>query len=416
MTVQEFWDSGIGLLNVCAVYYVIQLLRCVLLSFPVCAIVFTLRKTVLKNRVFLKGAVWSLFIPVLFMGRMRFFYENKTGVKLFTSWTVTCRNHIWICWLYVWGVSAYAALLFYRRRKLKKSLAGMEKRKVWDTVIYVTKMPVTPSTMGVFRHKIVMPEIILKEYSREEFQTILLHEKTHIRLGHLLFYLLWDILRTLLWLNPFLTIGTKYFREDMEEICDFVTIQRSGWKAYEYGRLLLKSKRILQAENENFNMYAAFAGDKAYKSLRQRVTKIAGYRPYKRVWAALALTFAMVCVTAAVLKIHNISYGRYTEDERILVYGYDNGSVTFFDDSSALQEMISYDNNYVYVDKNAFENFLWENHAEGQIYIVFGGFVKLPGFAGGGYSCLYERNSEDKKIRLFYGNQEKNITNLFKYL
>lgn len=76
-------------------------------------------------------------------------------------------------------------------------------------------------------------------------------------------------------------------------------------------------------------MYAAFAGDKAYKSLRQRVTKIAGYRPYKRVWAALALTFAMVCVTAAVLKIHNISYGRYTEDERILVYGCDNGGVTF---------------------------------------------------------------------------------------
>lgn len=50
-------------------------------------------------------------------------------------------------------------------------------------------MPVTPSTMGVFRHKIVIPEIILKEYSREELQTILLHEKTHIRLGHLLFYL-----------------------------------------------------------------------------------------------------------------------------------------------------------------------------------------------------------------------------------
>lgn len=416
MTVQEFWNNGTDLLNVCVLYYVIQLLRCVLLSFPVCAIVFTLRKTVLKNRVFLKGAVWSLFIPVLFMGRLHFFYENNTGVKLFTSWTVTCRNHVWICWLYVWGVSAYAALLFYRRRKLKKSLAGMEKRKVWDTVIYVTKMPVTPSTMGVFRHKIVMPEIIWKEYSREEFQTILLHEKIHIRLGHLLFYLLWDMLRTLLWLNPFLTIGTKYFREDMEEICDFVTIQRSGWKAYEYGRLLLKSMRILQAENENFNMYAAFAGDKAYKSLRQRVTKIAGYRPYKRVWAALALAFAMVCVTAAVLKIHDISYGRYTEDERILVYGCDNGGVTFFDDSSALQEMISYDNNYVYVDKNAFENFLWENHAEGQIYIVFGGFVKLPGFAGGGYSCLYERSSEDKKIRLFYGNQEKNITNLFKFM
>lgn len=64
------------------------------------------------------------------------------------------------------------------------------------------------------------PEVILKEYDQKEFQAILLHEKTHIRLGHLLCYFLWDILRVLLWLNPFLGIGTKYFREDMEEICD----------------------------------------------------------------------------------------------------------------------------------------------------------------------------------------------------
>lgn len=82
------------------------------------------------------------------------------------------------------GVFLYAALLFYRRRKLKKMVAGMEKRKVDGTVvIYVTKTPVTPSTVGVFRPKIVMPEAILKGDAGKEFQTILLHEKTHIRLG-----------------------------------------------------------------------------------------------------------------------------------------------------------------------------------------------------------------------------------------
>ncbi len=107
----------------------------------------------------------------------------------------------------------------------------MEKREVEGTCIYVTKMPVTPSTIGIFRPKIIMPEVILKEYDQKDLQTILLHEKTHIQLGHLLFYFLWDILRVILWLNPFLTIGTRYFREDMEEICDFVTIQRSQRKA-----------------------------------------------------------------------------------------------------------------------------------------------------------------------------------------
>ena len=141
----------------------------------------------------------------------------------------------------------------------------MEKRMVDHTVIYVTKTPVTPSTVGVFRPKIIMPEVILKGYDRKDFQTILLHEKTHIRLGHLLFYFLWDILRALLWLNPFLAIGTKYFREDMEEICDWVTIKRSKGRAYAYGQLLLKSMRVLQAESKDFNMYATFTGDKEYQ-------------------------------------------------------------------------------------------------------------------------------------------------------
>ncbi len=396
----------IHFLNVCAVYYVVQLVRCMLFSFAVYALVFTLRKTALKNKVFLKGALWSLFIPVLFVGRMKFFYENRIGVKLFTSWTGICMNYTWICWLYLCGVFVYAVLLFYRRRKLKKMVAGMEKRKVDDTVIYVTKMPVTPSTVGIFRHKIVMPEVILKEYSGKEFQTILLHEKTHIRLGHLLFYLLWDILRVLLWLNPFLTVGTKYFREDMEEICDFVTIKRSEGKAYDYGQLLLKSMRILQAESKDFNMYATFAGDKEYQSIRQRVTKIARYKPYKRIESVGTLAVAMLCVVIAVLLIQNVSYARYTKDESMVVYSHNNNKVTFYSDSSILNQMISYDDNYVYVDKGAFESFLCENNADGEIYIVFGGFEKLPGFGGGGQSCLYETDSANEIVWVPYIRQK----------
>ena len=274
MTAQLFWDSGIQFFNSCSVYYVVQLVRCVMLSFVVLAFVFILRKTALKNRVFLKGALWSLFIPVLFIGKMRFFYENRIGIKCFSWLTDMCMNHIRICWLYLCGVFLYAALLFYRRRKLKKMVAGMEKRKVDGTVIYVTKTPVTPSTVGVFKPKIIMPEAILKGYDGKEFQTILLHEKTHIRLGHLLFYVLWDILRALLWLNPFLAVGTKYFREDMEEICDWVTIKRSEGKAYAYGQLLLKSMRVLQAESEDFNMYADFVENNKYQSVRRIVKRL----------------------------------------------------------------------------------------------------------------------------------------------
>lgn len=111
---------------------------------------------------------------------------------LFGWWTAVSMNHPGICWLYLCGVFVYAVRLLPKRRKLRKTVAGMEKRTVDDTLIYVADLPVTPSTIGVFWPKIVMPEVILKEYDRKEFQTILLHEKMHIRLGHLLLYLLWE--------------------------------------------------------------------------------------------------------------------------------------------------------------------------------------------------------------------------------
>lgn len=93
MTAQEFADSAAGFFHAGAVYYVIQLVRCVLISFAVFAGVMVLRKTILKHRVFLKGALWSLFIPVLFAGKMKFFDETRAGFTLFSPWTELCMKH-----------------------------------------------------------------------------------------------------------------------------------------------------------------------------------------------------------------------------------------------------------------------------------------------------------------------------------
>lgn len=402
MTVQEIWNSGISFFNLAAIYYVIQILKCVQVSFVIFAFVFLLRKTLLKNKVFLKGALWSLFLPVLFVGKIKFFYENTIGAILFSWWTEICKIHVWINWVYLCGVFVYAARLNYKKRKLKKLVAGMKKREACGTCIYVTKMPVTPSAIGVFKPKIIMPEVILKEYDQKDLQTVLLHEKTHIQSGHLLFYFLWDILRVILWLNPFLTIGTRYFREDMEEICDFVTIQRSGRKAYTYGQLLLKSMRILQAESENFNMYATFAGDKEYQNIRQRVTRIARYKPYRRIAAVSTLIAAALCIAAAGIWINNISYDRNIVNDAISTHGFDGKNVTFYDTNDELQQMISYDDNFVYVDREAFENYLQENNAKGDIIIVFGGFYKLPGVGGTGCHCYYEFGSKERVVKIPY--------------
>ena len=404
MTVREFLENVISFFHLCSVYYVVQLLKCVQISFMIFVIVFLLRKTLAKNRVFLKGALWSLFIPVVFVGKMKFFYENTIGILWFSWWNEICKIHVWLNWLYLCGILVYAIRLFYKKRKLKKWMEHMEQRKVENTLFYVTKMPVTPSTIGLFRPRIVMPEIILKEYTKEELQIILLHEKTHIRLGHLFFYFMWDILRVLLWLNPLLTIGTKFFREDLEEICDWVTIQKSGGKAYHYGQLLLKSMKILQTEKEECNLFATFVGDKEYQNIRRRVIKITKYRPYKGILVVGLAAVSALCVMGVVFGIKACSYGRYNENNVMFAYGYDGKAVTFFDNSDCLRQMISYDDSYVYVDREDFEHYLDESNATGDICIVFGGFYKLPGIGGVGCSCYYEFGSEDRIVKLSYEN------------
>ncbi|MCM1181645.1 MAG: M56 family metallopeptidase [Clostridium sp.] len=419
MTVEEFWNSGIRFLNTCAVYYVIQLIRCALLSFIVSAFVFTMRKTALKNKVFLKGALWSLFIPVLFVGKMKFFYENRIGVKFFSWLMAICMNHMGICWLYLCGVFLYAAVLSYRRRKLKKIIAGMEKRKVDGTVIYVTKMPITPSTIGVFRPKIVMPEVILKKYDRKEFQTILLHEKTHIRLGHLLFYFLWDILRALLWLNPFLAIGTKYFREDMEEICDWATIKRSEWKAYDYGQLLLKSMRVLQAESEDFNMYATFVGEKNYLDLKHRITKVAEYKPYWEMGTAIIRLTCLLFLAGMLILMREISYPKYIERMDV---GLVNEAGEYFNlaDSDTLEQAFRTDSQYVYIDRSAFQDVLRENGVYEDMdgfWLGFGTYTKLPGIGDTPNGIYVDYSGTETELVIPYVNKEKFFFDyIFKYI
>lgn len=404
MTAGELIDKAIRVLNFCVFYETVLLVRRALVSAAALAAVIALRKTILKNRVFLKGAAWALFLPVLFAGKLRCFDESGAGMIFSYWWRGVGIKHIWVCWLYFCAMALYAAVLFGGRRKLNRLAAGMKRGEVEGTAVYVADIPVTPATIGVFRPKIVIPEAILREYGREELETIMLHEKLHIRLGHLYVYLFWDVLRVLLWINPLLAAGTKYLREDMEEICDRVTIQRSGGNAYAYGQLLLKSMRTLRAETDN--LYAAFSGDTGYQNTRRRITSIAGYTPYKRAAAAGAIAAAALCAAGAIAWTQNISYARNIENESMLVYGYDNGEVSFVDyDSDTLCRMISYDDRCVYVNREAFDRYLYQNRAEGEIFVVFGGFVKLPGIGGIGYTCQYEGGTE-KIIQIPYDNRE----------
>ncbi len=391
-----------SLLDFCAVYYTTQLVRCALFSFVLTGLVLLLRRTVFRKRTFFRGMLWSSFLLLPFLGRLKLFYENEAVLNATWRLTAITMSWLWVDRLYMAGILAAAVGIFGKRLRLWRAVAGMEQVSLDNVRIRVTDMKVTPFTAGLLRPRIVIPKVMLESYGREEVGAVIQHERTHIRLGHVWFGLVWDILRCLLWVNPFLTVFQKQFRADMEDVCDRVCIQSSGGTAQEYGLVLLKTLKLLRYEAEGTPSAVTFAGEREFADMKRRMKEIAGFRPYRKGRCAGMAAAAALVIAALLFAVHTQSYARCNESREIMVGTYDGEPEIVSYDTAGLSRMISYDDSYVYVEREAFEDFLEENHADGEVWIVFGGFYKLPGLAGMAEACIYESGSGDGIVRIPY--------------
>ena len=396
------WRQLASLINFCAAYYTTQLVRCAAFSFVLIGLVMLLRKIHFSERTFLRGMSWALFLVIPFLGRLKMFYENAAVLK--ATWRITAVTASWL-WgdrIYMAGILVTAICIFGKRIRLQRTVSGMEKVMFENVRIYVTDMNITPFTVGLLKPKIVLPKVMADSYSKDELKSVIQHEQTHIRLGHLWFGFAWDMLRCLLWINPLLTVFQKHFRADMEDICDRVCIQSSRRTAHEYGMVLLKTLKLLSSESETAPPTVTYAGEREFADMKRRMGEIASFRPYRKKLCVGMLATAFLMIAAMLLAVHTHSYARCNESRDILVGNYDGEPQVISYDTEELSQMISYDDRYVYVERQAFEDFLEENNAEGEIWIVFGGFYKLPGLAGIAESCIYESSSKDRIIQIPY--------------
>ena len=396
------WRQLASLINFCAAYYTTQLVRCAAFSFVLIGLVMLPRKIHFSERTFLRGMSWALFLVIPFLGRLKMFYENAAVLK--ATWRITAVTASWL-WgdrIYMAGILLTAICIFGKRIRLQRTVSGMEKVMFENVRIYVIDMNITPFTVGLLKPKIILPKVMADSYSKDELKSVIQHEQTHIRLGHLWFGFAWDVLRCLLWINPLLTVFQKHFRADMEDICDRVCIQSSRRTAHEYGMVLLKTLKLLSSESETAPPTVTYAGEREFEDMKRRMGEIAGFRPYRKKLCVGMVATAFLMIAAMLLAVHTHSYARCNESRDILVGNYDGEPQVISYDTEELSQMISYDDRYVYVERQAFEDFLEENNAEGEIWIVFGGFYKLPGLAGIAESCIYESSSKDRIIQIPY--------------
>ena len=416
LEIQWDFESFLRFLNQCSVYFSIQLGRCVLFSFVVLGIVLVLRCSILKEKIFLKGMLWSVFLLVPFVGKLEFFYNNILMCRLFLWWNNICIKYSVIGYCYLLGMVISGVFIFWQQRKLHRQINSMEQWTIGGKKVYISEMPITPFTIGVFRSKVVVPKLMKDTFETEELQTVLLHEKTHIRLGHLWFYLLWDVLRMVLWLNPLLTYCMGYFKEDMEDICDRVTIQKGSSTSYEYGQILLKSIKLLKAKNMGIS--ATFVGEKDYQELKHRITKVAEYKPYLEIGATILCVACLLFLAGMFTLIREASYPKYIEWMDI---GLVNEAGKYFDlaDSDTLKQAFRTDSQYVYIDRSAFQNVLRENGVYEDMdgfWLGFGTYTKLPGIGDTPNGIYVDYSGTETELVIPYVNRENFFFDyIFKY-
>lgn len=413
------WCQICSFLDACALYFTLQLVRCVIFSVMLLCVVMFLRKTLFSKCIFLKGILWSLFLLVPFLGKLKMFYENVFVVKITWWLTESIMENPYIARIYMAGVLIACIYVFGNRIYLSHMVSRFKRSYVCSREVYITDMNITPFAVGLLKPRVVLPKIIQDNYSNEELNIILRHEYMHIKLGHLWCYFLWDILKCLLWLNPLLALCQRQFRMDLEDICDRVCIQNNDKTAQEYGLLLLKSIRLLRTEREGVSSAVTFTGEKDFKEMKRRIKKIANFKSYRKNTCRGMIIIAAVFIFTVFMGIKKSSYDRCSEIDSIIVYSYDveNGNSVILDSSKHLQQIISYDDSYLYIDREAFDKIVYNCGESQEIFIVFGGYQKLPGIGGNGSTCLYEAGSNDKIIAIPYEKAEDNwMTILFKLL
>lgn len=412
---KEILYYTVKFVEACSVLISVKLIRCALISLPVLGIILILRRIGFKKAVFGKCMLWSFILFLPFLGSLRFHYETRPGVR--ASWWIVClfMEHRFLTGIYLAGILTALLLMVRRHRRISDAVVRMDTLSMESFgKIYISDMAVSPFTVGCLRPRIIIPEALLSRLGKEELEVILQHERTHIRLGHLWMLLFWEILQCIFWVNPLFWLGFKYFREDLEQICDRVCIQNSSVDAYSYGNVLLDSGKLL-AEQLECGGLVTFAGENDYETLKRRMKKIAEYRMYTAWRPALTFVFFLILLFGGFGIIRYNSYPRYTNFDDVGLY--DEAGNCVLPDSQALRRAVEIRKDTVYIKRQALKELLAETGARRDLYFLyFGGYFKLPGIGGGGDGVIVDFNEASGDMEIPYDSSDDIWTFLFRYL
>lgn len=367
-------------------------LRCALISVIVTGIVMLLRAVVFRRTVFLKGALWSLFVLVPFFGRLRLYYEGmKQSWKICIPFFLCQEISISLPWIraaYFAGILIFLLRRIHIHFKMKRLLKQTTETVLCGESVYLTQMPVSPYAAGLLSPRIIIPVVMTEKMNDRQLEAVILHEKTHIRLGHLWIFFAWGIFASILWVNPFLMIIEKKLRADMEQICDRVTILRSGVEPVEYGKMILRS--MIWFRSDSAGSAALIEGDGVQRDIKERFEMISEYVPYDRRKLAVGAALFAAALCLSLIFIRYESHAQYEILPDVVVGDGFGRTYTDLDEVERSGAFIR-SGDGIMVDAGKLREVLPADFPRNKcVYFYYDIMMKIPGIGGGGECAWLE--------------------------
>lgn len=406
-------NQMLNFLDYSAAYFCALLFQCVFISYFLFLTILLLRGIFLRRNIFLKGMIWGILLTVPFLGKLKPFYEEEFFYCWTNRWAFLCTEFWWVRYGYLLGMAVCAGILFFGRWRLGRFVKRMKQDTICGQKVRINELTATPFTTGLFHWEIVIPKTFRENLEKEEIEMILLHERTHIRLGHLWFYLWWDILQILLWPDFLFILCRHWFQEDLEAVCDRVVIRNSDLNACDYGMLLLKSMKLLETKApilESKNGSAAFANARDYKKVKQRISRITEFQPYQKAMVRILCIVGMSILTGAFWLINAYSYPYYTEVKDIVLYRDEQLTPAIVLREKEIAQALSWNKEVVLIHRTAMDQIMEKYEIEEKRFTIgLGGYTKIPTMGSGGGFADVDYRGQEEELRIPYWNSERNF-------
>ena len=279
--------------------FVVKIVWMSLVSSMLGLMILGIRKTNKKMPIRLISMFWLIFLTFLIIpfqfenihnnlkitqpiGEIRENVLTRIEIQSQSSESINLWNIAFFAHLIVFAIlclkDSCAYIILKYKIKNKKIELGPENLKLFDIakekLNFKRKVDLicqnsiqTPSTVGIFRPKILISKRFLA-LSEKEQECIFLHELMHIKKFDNIKYFLINILKNFYWFNPMINFLTRRLKEDIEILTDKLVIKYVEIKKY-----LILILKISQFEASNGGAFPSFAANKKILERRIKIVK-----------------------------------------------------------------------------------------------------------------------------------------------